>query len=130
MKAKQLMLGNYALYNGLTVRVRNIHDNVFLDGGDESVEVVYDDGVVVLVDPCSLEPIPITPEILEKNGFEKYGKPHFNLQQWVIKAGNRNVSIVQELTREGWCFKDIWITYVHELQNLINLCSIEKEIKL
>ena len=77
-----------------------------------------------------IQPIPLAPEILEKIGFEKYGKPHFNLQQWVIKAGKRNVSIVQELTREGWCFKDIWFTYVHELQNLLRICKIDLQIVL
>ena len=77
-----------------------------------------------------IEPIKLTPEILEKIGFEKYGKPHFNLQQWVIKAGKRNVSIMQELTSEGWCFKDIWITYVHELQNLLRICKIDLQIVL
>lgn len=116
MKAKQLMLGNYALYNGLTVRVRNIHDNVFLDGGDESVEVVYDDGVVVLVDPCSLEPIPLTPEILEKNGFKAELGP-----------GGRFV-----LEINGLCVTVQFsaIDYVHELQNALLLCGIEKEIEL
>lgn len=116
MKAKQLMLGNYALYNGLAVRVCNIHDNVFLDGGDESVEVVYDDGVVVLVDPCSLEPIPLTPEILEKNGFKAELGP-----------GGRFV-----LEINGLCVTVQFsaIDYVHELQNALSLCGIEYDVKL
>lgn len=116
MKAKQLMLGNYALYNGLTVRVRNIHDNVFLDGGDESVEVVYNDGVVVLVDPCSLEPILLTPEILGKNGIEFSVGPG-GLYQGAISGVNCHIEF------------NI-IKYVHELQNALSLCGIEKEITI
>lgn len=129
MKAKQLMLGNYALYNGLAVRVRNIHDNVFLDGGDESVEVVYDDGVVVLVDPCSLEPIPITPEILEKNGFECRGAwcipgEDFGLRQDGDSWGL--LSYYAEYDALAFCH----IEYVHELQHALSLCDIEYEVKL
>jgi len=114
MKAKQLMLGNYALYNGLVVRVRNIHDNVFLDGEDESVEVVYDDGVVVLVDPCSLEPIPLTPEILEKNGFSRNG---LDIAIFDRKGGDDFVGAAN-------------LEFVHELQNALRLCGIEYEITL
>lgn len=133
MKAKQLMLGNYALYNGLAVRVRNIHDNVFLDGEDESVEVVYDDGVVILVDPCSLEPIPLTPEILEKNGFRKLVT--YGTEKWLCDNLRLNV-----YSSDGtWRFcadtnrnenSVIYIRFVHELQNAISLCGIEKEITI
>lgn len=145
MKAKQLMLGNYALYNGLAVRIHNIHDNVFLDGGDESVEVVYDDGVVVLVDPCSLDPIPITPEILENNGFKKkHPTQHFceiviggfritvqfgygNKIDYVRIYETPNDNYIPETNIHIYHPK---IKYIHELQNFINLCAIEKEIKL
>lgn len=151
MKAKQLMLGNYALYNGLTVRVRNIHDNVFLDGGDESVEVVYDDGVVVLVDPCSLEPIPLTPEILEKNGFKFDGsgqrsmmfisKPQFSDGiRFNIYVGLKHKTIESFAAHpveksSNWrksnkvCL-EVCGCYVHELQNALLLCGIEKEITI
>lgn len=69
-----------------------------------------------------LEPIPITPEILEKNGF--------NLQQ---SKGEYAPNI------EGFSFDNCWvgdefkwktipIKYVHELQHALKLCKIDKEI--
>lgn len=130
MKAKQLMLGNYALYNGLTVRVRNIHDNVFLDGGDESVEVVYNDGVVVLVDPCSLEPIPLTPEILEKNGFRHgcyvggYYSPDCPFRVFTKTEGTCGFTTLFDDEIHFSCI------FVHQLQNALSLCEIEKEITI
>lgn len=132
MKAKQLMLGNYALYNGLAVRVRNIHDNVFLDGGDESVEVVYDDGVVVLVDPCSLEPIPITQDFLEKN-FEK--KTFFGIFDDYFDLTIREYSDSLYVVDYHCCEmslpdQHVTVCFVHELQHFMNHCAIEKEIKL
>lgn len=132
MKAKQLTLGNYALYNGLAVRVFNIHDNVFLDGGDESVEVVYDDGVVVLVDPCSLEPIPITKDFLEKN-FEKkvlFGifDDYFDLEIHEINDGMFQVTYHScEMSVPD---QSMTLCYVHELQHFMNHCGIEKEVVL
>ena len=132
MNPEELMLGDYVHpdHNDKTiVRVDDVNDKVIhfilpenkrdITGGHAGWHFAD-----------HIEPIKLTPEILEKIGFEKYGKPHFNLQQWVIKAGERNVSIVQEFTREGWCFKDIWITYVHELQNLLRICKIDLQIVL
>lgn len=151
MKAKQLMLGNYALYNGLAVRVRNIHDNVFLDGEDESVEVVYDDGVVILVDPCSLEPIPLTPEILEKNGFRFDGsgrrsmmfisEPHFaDGIRFNIYVGLKHKTIEvfaahpveksPNWRKSNKVYLEVCGCYVHELQNALSLCGIKHDIKL
>ena len=53
-----------------------------------------------------VEPIPITKELLEKNGFEFYDG--------------------------GYRYEDLWIdgrnTYVHELQHYLKLCGIDKEI--
>lgn len=139
MKAKQLMLGNYVLYNGLAVRVRNIHDNVFLDGGDESVEVVYDDGVVVLVDPCSLEPIPLTPEILEKNGFDGVYSSNYKIfkeegySTLYISLWKGRLSIYKTpdiRQRHAATRLSMDCKYVHELQNALSLCGIEYEVKL
>ena len=82
----------------------------------------------------SVEPISLTPEILEKNGF-------------VLKeedVGAFGVNIVPYYTRddvpfEVFCdgepfaiwFKDpVNIAFVHQLQHALRLCGIEKEIVL
>ena len=76
------------------------------------------------------EPIPLTPEILERNGFTRYGQVYANLQQWVLKIGDKRKSIVQDVRTGEWNSNDVWFRYVHELQHALKLCGIEKEIIL
>ena len=90
------------------------------------------------------EPIPLTPEILEKNGFEiidnMYPFPTFRCDDREnylcitigFPEGNK--------TRRKYPFieiygKDIYVDYliinfVHQLQHALKLCGIEKEIKV
>lgn len=77
-----------------------------------------------------IEPIPLTTEILEKNGFTRYGQVYANLQQWVGKFGDKRKSFVQDIRTGEWGMNDVWINYVHELQHILKLCKIEKEIEL
>ena len=77
-----------------------------------------------------LEPIQLTPEILEKNGFEKYGQRYAGIQQWVTKEGER-ISLVQCISDGTWGLGgDLWIESVHELQNWLHLRKKTKEIVL
>ena len=74
-------------------------------------------------------PIPLTPEILEKNGFEEYDgayiyyTAHYDVCiEWcgtILKIGcdNGNIELAD-------------IQYVHELQHALKLCDVEKEIVL
>ena len=75
-------------------------------------------------------PIPLTPEILEKNGCTRYGKVYANLQQWVLKDGDKRKSFVQDVRTGEGNITDCWINYVHEFQHALKLCKIEKEIEL
>lgn len=84
--------------------------------------------------------IPITPEILEENGFEVVGK-----RKYFLVPGDPSLAIKREgiLGAHGNTFtighfwegrKDFrWfseLTYIHELQHALRLCGIDKEIKL
>lgn len=88
-----------------------------------------------------LEPIPLTPEILEKNGFQKqageiweydifskdnglmsmivwrrdYATPHLSIRSFTLQYG--------EYSRRD-------AKYIHQLQHAFHLCGIEKEIEL
>lgn len=75
----------------------------------------------------AFDPIPITPEILEKNGFRYNDEPF--VQGWeqfgltLYRGGNgyrincgSNVALV--------------IDSVHQLQQALRLCGIEKEVEL
>jgi len=103
-------------------------------------------------DPKLLQPVPITPEILEKNGFDINGIPEdmqpVEERDW---SDETYVWSRQETPDESTdvcvymddpdnffveiigpdCHVDgVHIKYVHELQNTLRLCKIEKEIVL
>ena len=101
------------------------------------------------------EPIPLTPEILDKNGFIKdkdegtNGTTYHTLIQTGYEANSYTIQIT--LYKEPICgvsvLLKIWgwvppynagtndihlcsVNYVHELQHALKLCGIEKEIVL
>lgn len=69
-----------------------------------------------------LEPIPLTSEILEKNGFKDIDKGE-NCDGFDIYWRNEN---------DGYSIntQDLHLHYVHELQHALRLCGIKKEIEL
>lgn len=81
-----------------------------------------------------VEPIPLTPEILEKNGFTLKEE----------EKGIYGVTIAPYYTRDDvpfevfcdgepfaiWFKEPVNIKYVHQLQHALRLCGIEKEITL
>ena len=119
MKANELMVGDY-VHHKITNEILQITE--ILSWGVKVKE--YEDAVA---DSIDIEPIPLTPEILEKNGFV-YNDIPFE-QTWqqyglsLYAAGNgyrvncgKNVALI--------------INSVHELQHALRLCGIEKEIVL
>ena len=93
---------------------------------------------ITCVDISDIKPIPLTPEILKKNGFVEF-IPH----NWQIVINN----IMIEL-REPEHNMAVWLDWVehdtgtyasyifpgpncvHELQHALRLCNIDKEIEL
>ena len=131
MDSKELMLGDwiYVPHNGNATHYARVI-------GIYSRDVVSTelDKMSGLIKADALEPISLTPEILEKNGF-------------VLKeeeVGMYGVKIAPHYTRddlpfEVFCDGDpfaIWfnnpvnIKYIHELQHALRLCGIEKEITI
>lgn len=82
----------------------------------------------------AIHPIPITPEILEKNGFGKNGA----YNEWNIGEWDERPFIGVSLDRQSLRVKhfgdDIFIegkeVFVHQLQHALRLAGIEKEIEL
>lgn len=101
-----------------------------------------------------LDPIPLTPEILEKNGFKLFSEKHYGFIPdiehpyiWICNIKDsikkNDVCIWMFEYRHNWCFHCInhgigssnnlgnaYITDVHELQHCLRLAKIDKEIKL
>ena len=87
----------------------------------------------------ALEPIPLTPEILEKNGFEKLG---YDGWEYKLKKDNKlmysvlwrcdypNALRISSYSSVYGDFNSFHIDNVHELQHALRLCGINLEIKL
>jgi len=74
-----------------------------------------------------VQPIPLTPDILEKNGFEE------NCGRWY----NSEARMEFEQYKDGWCrtincgeYSVYFIKYVHQLQHALRLAVVEKEIEV
>lgn len=157
MKAEELMVDDWVLAEGKPVQVTNIS----VLGGDVirvinpfmSYDIAYASNIIALSngakDINKIEPIPITEEILKKNGF----KNDVIAQKAIIAEGASNFSVILVSEDNRITLNNIdeyinsfnkWhvhidtedmrtmctseITYVHELQHLLKLCKIEKEI--
>ena len=130
---KDIMVGDWVMLTdpinyGEKVQVKEIH-------GDEYITV--DGGITKMY-----EPIPLTAEILEKNGFVKsYGvsdTPPYDKDE----EGNMYYSFKGEHKFWGWwqpdntyyipanAMGDIVIKHFHELQHALRLAGIDKEITI
>lgn len=139
MKPEELSIGDW-------VNVLNYHydgspyvgqvDGIFKKHGTYYLQ--FSSALSAEIDKC--EPIPITHEILEKNGFsgEMYAIFHIDKERWLeyyyhehrLRKWWRGVddwnyhAEVNDVTFECQCH------YVHELQNALNLCKVTKTIEL
>ena len=128
MNAKDLMVGDWVLdtYTNKPMRIEGIN------GGNPR----FGQG---------LKPIPLTPEILEKNGFN-YEETH---DVWILEYGEIIIEVgayhpdfinisYKQMTPDGIIEGDISSIskfdgsdiMTHELQHALRLCGIEKEIEL
>lgn len=156
MTKKDVMVGDYLRVNrdgicipkGTIVRVLEIDsENTFREKGlkgSARCETMDDTWLSGGIWCDYLDPIPLTPEILEKNGFKKSIFRDIEGQhQWSWWRDTLTVVCLwmRELNdnpTDGWmiriestpaacCLK---ILSVHELQHTLKLCGIEKEIVL
>jgi hypothetical protein len=87
----------------------------------------------------SIEPILLTPEILEKNGFERdknislYNaytgiNSRVTLHDDFMSMNSRNMWDVHVDSEDFCTIANCELTYVHQLQQLLRLCKIDKKI--
>ena len=128
--AKTLQVGDY-IYNS-----DNELCKVYLVNGLFTPHATVDnldknDGCFEQLTSEEIKPIPLTDEILKTNGFEYFHKNfaalnrespfQLKMLEWPDENGNGGLWMIG-------CI--ITIRYVHELQHAINVCGIEKTIKL
>ena len=131
MKVSELSIGDWVMSTHPAVprpiRVKEIYDR----------NVGYKNGVLHM---SFIEPIPLTPEILEKNGFSGEGYAFLKLDDdswmdyyyhehrlrkwWEGVDEWQNHAKVMDITFQCHC------RYVHELQHALRLAGVEMEIEL
>lgn len=148
MKANELMIGDWVIRGNITEEPTRITDicasknNVYLDLS----------GIPILEKIDKINPIPLTPEILDKNGFiwtgggdssKMFSTPwgydgiRYNLYVGLKKKTIEVHAAHPELRSESWPWRkvnkvslEVCGCYVHELQHALRLCGIDKEIVL
>jgi hypothetical protein len=123
MKANEMQIGDYVNYRGQIIKVTSLYDK----GG--SNEVGWSDKESVWVNADNVEPIPLTPKILEKNEIDTVFKTRYKgfYLEYHTEVGMIMLYVYNNGSFQptGICFK-----YVHQLQHALRLCGIEKEIEL
>ena len=145
MKATELMFGDLVRVSkdvcfkkGTIVKVRGIDaDDVFPEKGLEGVascKPVNDPDRVTCGVWCDyLEPIPLTSEILEQNGFyheRNIGYVYDDCEyEVVVDLWNNSYRILynRDVMINIQCFSNV---FVHELQHALRLCDVDKEITI
>ena len=147
MKKEDLMIGDWVIRKGVPEEPMRIYDMRVV----ARVTYLDQDGRSVVEKFEYIEPILLTEEILHKNGF----KNDVIAQKSIIAEGASNSSVILISEDNRITLNNIveylnsfnkWyvhidtedkrilctaeITYVHELQHLLKLCKIEKEIVL
>ncbi len=127
MEANELMIGDWVLYNNQPHQIRQL--GIFgenRDGDDyPAVCVGKPNSIGLILERNEIEPIPLTPEILEKNGFsENYREEDLSYAQ---SCGD---VIGIHIYGTNGLMEEMYFKYVHELQHALRLCGIEKEIEL
>lgn len=142
MEVKLLQIGDYVNYRGQIIKVTSLYDK----GG--SNEVGWSDKESVWVNADNVEPIPLTAEILEKNGWVKttyaYDRDcmEYHGVDKLPDGVDNALSFVRWSIDKDYQFHFLelymWkgnvmqhnVHYVHQLQHAMRLFRIEKEIVL
>ena len=135
MKVEELMIGDWVKISHLN-KIGKVYRIDRANGKGNGFAAVIDGDYY----EGNLEPIPLTTEILEKNGFEKTWQDNFVYDNEDIgliitfhpKETNYTNGIYDYIDIEKGCvtITEMPIEFVHQLQHALRLCGIEKEIEL
>lgn len=145
MKAKDLMIGDLVY-----IKAYKADENFQKVEFQKPVRIAGIENIVTVEDPSNdkepyrmfgnteIEPIPLTLEILKKNGFSKFVAGQYlcanKEEDWFILVMPGLHTAPNSKHRYLVSCKHIYtdakiaINYVHELQHALRLCGIEKEI--
>lgn len=135
MEAGDLMISDWVLHEGKPYQIRQLGIyGVDRDGEDyPAVCIGKPTGIGLIVERNEIEPIPLSPEILEKNGWT-----FNNAETWIggglllqsVDDYAYRIVVNSDCNYEATNDTPFIILYVHELQHALKLCRIRKEIIL
>lgn len=144
MKVEELMIGDWVKHLGRQWRVIDIattsHYPITL--GEDYFEKCDHNGTRLLNKQQieQVDPIPISGEILEQNGWKHFSKDNqkldfHNTEHWLLYKCeawrlNDNTILYFRIQYDHHTQYVGKIQYVHELQHALRLCGIEKDIAL
>ena len=144
MRIDDLMVGDWVIctYPSINKPVKVVEIKTVSD--KELKAVINNDGIRLVFRGTYIDPIPLTPEILEKNVFKKLDFSHFQIgdRRLVLDADGRWDGplswhwVVTEMSTNAkgqpvvLDYYVATINYVHELQHALRICGIEKEIQI
>lgn len=138
MKANELMVGNIVRYDGMTVYISQVNKTK-VEGMIDKNDLLIDIRFRVEL----LEPIPITEELLAKNGFKheydcicEYTYYIREIDDYFVEVkigcsnmGDEYVNChIDNCDRNSVSNADI--RYLHQLQNLLNIVGVEMKWKV
>lgn len=149
LTASDLMIGDWVLYrpgwidddtetpvyeseNGFPVRLICIYNDL------AQYDDILPDGTINTIEVADFElfPIPITPEILEKNGWHRFqvyyhlGIDEQQYMEYYPLLGRLQRIYKHKDNKEEVVFTCGALSYVHLLQHALKLCQIDKELPL
>ena len=124
LKVTDLMVGDWVMSFGAPHKVVGIRTDMFEPHiRTDMSDTWYEEGIENL-----LEPIQLTPEILEKNGLanDPYGC-HFEEDEYMdLEISAEEEGVYWTINYNEYAI--LKLKYVHQLQHALRLCGINKEI--
>lgn len=122
MKVSELMIGDWVECVDPVDKKKEYAQIAAIEEG-KTIILVRHDNYSWFLDIYFIKPIPLTREILEKNGFVN------DYSIFKVLSIMRRFIVVDILGDIGY-LQDADLKYVHQLQNAIRICGIKKEIVL
>lgn len=144
MRAEDLQIGDWVICTYLSIN-KPVKVMEIKTVSDEELKVVINyNGTPLVFSRTYIDPIPLTPEILEKNGFH-YTNQHTlkGADTYVLRLEQRGFDYTITIKLNDYFALDSYDDrmyrlaeietgkwYVHQLQHALRLCGITKEIQI